>query len=165
MRLDQLDPVAKRILHVPAITAFDRLVLILDLEAGSAGFFDNVVKAVDDERRVCLARRNEILVNAEMNRQSAIPEPATAACGELRWLGNFGESQDIPIKSPRLALSPGRHRDQDVVDCANGHLPPCMCPAGTITRASWSVPVPGRPGVTDSSSYFPPTVKLGGHPP
>ena len=127
MRLDQLDPVAERILHVPALAAFDRLVFILDPVAGAPGFLDNVAQAVDDESRVRLACRDEILVDAEMNRKRAVPEPATAARGKLRRLGDFGEPQNILIKSPGLALAPGRHGDQDVVDGANGHWPTCMC--------------------------------------
>jgi hypothetical protein len=123
MRFDQLDPVAKRILHVPALAAFNRLVFILDLVAGASGFLDNVTQAIDDERGVRLASRDEILVDAEMNRQGAIPEPATAARDKLRRLGDFGETQNILIKGPGLAFTPGRHGDQDVVDCANGHLP------------------------------------------
>jgi len=127
MRLDQLDPVAERILHVPAVAAFNRLVFILDLVAGAPGFFDNVTQAIDDEGRVRLAGRDKILVDAEMNRQRAVPEPATAARGKLRRLGDFGEPQNVLIKSSGLALAPGRYGDQDVVDGANGNWPPCMC--------------------------------------
>src|SRR6186997_1267982 len=126
MRLDQLDPVAERILHVPALAAFDGLVFILDRIAAAPRLFDNVTQAVDNESRVRLARRDEILVDAEMNRERAVSEPATATRGKLRRLGDFGEAQNILIKSPGLALAPGRHGDQDVVDGANGHWPPCM---------------------------------------
>src|SRR6187551_623588 len=98
MRLDQLDPVAERILHVPALAAFDGLVFILD--------------------RIAATR------------------------GKLRRLGDFGEAQNILIKSPGLALAPGRHGDQDVVDGANGHLPPCMSlPALYPARKGCASPV------------------------
>src|SRR4029079_11330364 len=107
MRLDQLDPIAERILHMPALTAFDRLVFILDCVAGASGFFDNVTQAVDDEGRVRLACRDEILVDTQMNGQRAVPEPATAARGKLRRLGDLGQSENILIKRPRLALLPG----------------------------------------------------------
>src|SRR5262245_17853360 len=98
MRFDQLDPVAEWILHVPTLAALNRLVLIFDFVAGAPGFFDNVTQAIDDERRVRLASRDEILIDAEMNRQGAIFEPATAACDKLRRLGDFGQSQNILIK-------------------------------------------------------------------
>src|SRR5689334_14734436 len=127
MRLDQLDPVAERILHVPALATFDRLVFILDLVAGASGFFDNVTQSIDDERGVRLAGRDKILVDAEMNRQGAVPEPAPAACDQLWRFGDFGESQNILIKRPRLALPPSRHGNQNVVNRADGHLSPCMC--------------------------------------
>jgi hypothetical protein len=41
----------------------------------------------------CAFRAGQILVDAEMNRQRAVPEPATAARGKLRRLGDFGEPQ------------------------------------------------------------------------
>src|SRR5215813_12625940 len=109
MRLDQLDPVAERILHVPAVAAFNRLVFILDFVAGASGLFDNVTQAIDDERRVRLAGWDEIFVDAEMNRQGAVSEPATATRSELRRLGNFSEPQNILVKSPSLALTASGH--------------------------------------------------------
>jgi len=64
MRFDQFDPVAERILHMPALAAFDGLVFILDVVAGTPGFFENVSQVVDNESRVCLARRDKILVDS-----------------------------------------------------------------------------------------------------
>jgi hypothetical protein len=121
-----LDSIAERIVDLTSLASFDRLVC-RNFVAGLLCFRHHAGKVVDDESRMRLARRDEIPVDAEMNRQRAVPEPATAARGKLRRLGDFGEPQNVLIKSSGLALAPGRYGDQDVVDGANGHWPPCMC--------------------------------------
>ena len=64
---------------------------------------------VDDEGGMRLTRRNEILLDSQMNLQGSAFKPAAASCGELRRLNFFHESEDAMVERPRLVFSPGRH--------------------------------------------------------
>ena len=123
VRLDQFDPVAERIVDMAPVVAFDRLVF-RDPQSGLLCFRHHAGEIVDDESRMRLARRNEILLDAEVNLQRAAFKPAAAARGKLRRLHLFREPEDAVIKRPRLVLPPGRHRNQNVIDMANWHSTP-----------------------------------------
>ena len=71
-----------------------------------------------------LARRNEILLNAQMDLQGSAFKPAAAARGKLRRLHLFHEPEDALIERPRLVFPASWHCNQNVIDTANWHLTP-----------------------------------------
>ena len=85
VRLDQLNPVAERIVDVAPVATGQRLVFS-DPVSGMLELDHHVGETIDDERRMRLAGGNEILVDAEMDRHCAVREPATAAPGKLGGL-------------------------------------------------------------------------------
>src|SRR5262245_56542529 len=102
------------------VASFDWLVR-RDLVAGLFCLRHHAGKVVDNESRMRLARRNEILLDAQMDLQAAGFKPAAAARGQLRRLRLFNKSEDAMIECPRLIFPPGRHRNQNVIDTANWH--------------------------------------------
>jgi hypothetical protein len=107
---DQLDPIAKRVVHVAAVAA-DKRLIFCDRVSGLFQFRHHVVKTVNDERRVCFARWNEILLDTEMNLKRATFKPAATALNKLRWFGFFGQAEHAVVKCPRLVFAPSRHRN------------------------------------------------------
>jgi hypothetical protein len=120
VRLDQLDPVAERVVDMTSVASFDGLVC-RDLVAGLFCFRHHAGKVVDNESRMRLACWDEILLDAQMDLQASAFKPAAAARGQLRRLRFFNKPEDALIECPRLVFPPGRHRYQNVIDTANWH--------------------------------------------
>ena len=68
-----------------------------------------------------LSRRNEVLLDAEMDLQISTFELAATPRGELWRLHLFIEAED-PMEGSRLVFATGEHRNQNVNDTANWHL-------------------------------------------
>ncbi len=103
-----------------SVASFDGLVC-RDLVAGLFCFRHHAGKVVDNESRMRLACRGEILLDAQMDLQASAFKPAAAPRAQLRRLRLFNKSEDSLIERPRLVFPPGRHRNQDVIDAANWH--------------------------------------------
>ena len=67
------------------VVAFDRLIC-RDLSTGLFCFRHHARKVIDDEGRMRLARRDEILLHTQMDLQGAAFKPTAAARGKLRRL-------------------------------------------------------------------------------
>ena len=78
-----------------------------DPQSGLHGFSHHAGQIIDDEGRMRLARRNEILLDAKMDLQVAAFKPAAAARGKLRRLHLFHQPEDAMIERPRLVFPPG----------------------------------------------------------
>ena len=73
-------------------------------------------EALDQQRRVGLARRAEVLLHPEVDPGRAQLEPAPAPPGELRRLRHFREAERIGVELARRRLATGGHRQLDVID-------------------------------------------------
>ena len=78
MRLYQFDPIAEWVVDMAPVAAFDRLVC-RDSQTGLCGFRHHAGEIIDDEGGMRLARRDEILFDAEVNLQIATFKPAATA--------------------------------------------------------------------------------------
>jgi len=74
-----------------------------------------------DEGRVGLSRRCEILLDPEMNLQFAVFKPAATSRSEICGLHRLRDSENLLIEFPCIALSAGRHCEQDMIQSANAH--------------------------------------------
>src|SRR5205823_9156170 len=95
-RLQKLDPVAERIGHIRPLITGERLV---DGEETPELFaaLRQRGQVIDEERRMRLLCRAEVLLNAEVHVGGAGAEPQTAAAGEVGGLRDFFESEDADV--------------------------------------------------------------------
>ena len=70
---------------------------------------------------MCLARRAEVVLDAEVQLVLAGPEPAAAAGRERRRLRQLFEPEHAGVEGAGLVLAPGRDRDLDVIEPENRH--------------------------------------------
>ena len=70
---------------------------------------------------MCFARRNEFLLDSEMNLERATLEPASAALRQMGWLGLLSNSQQAGIKGARVIFPSRRHRQLHVIEGDNFH--------------------------------------------
>ena len=78
---DQLDPVAERVVAEALDATLDRIAGA-DLDPGRGEPIDQGVEVVDQQRRVGLTGRAEVLLDPEMDLHTGGDEPAPASCGE-----------------------------------------------------------------------------------
>ena len=123
VRLDQFYPVAERIVDMAPVEAFDRLIC-RNFVTGLHCFRHHARKVIDNESRVRLARRDEVLFDAQMDLQVSAFKPTAPARSKLRRLHLFREPEDAMVEGPRLVLPPGWHRHQNVIDTLNRHSIP-----------------------------------------
>ena len=71
-----------------------------DLVTGLHCLRDHHRQFIDDKGWVCLSRRNEILLDAEMDLQISTFEPTAIPRGELWRLHLFIEAEDAMIERP-----------------------------------------------------------------
>src|SRR5262245_30424652 len=105
------------------IVAFDRLVC-RNFITGTLCFRHHARKIIYDKSRMSLARRDEILLDTQMDLKGSTFKPATAARSKLRWFHFFREPEDAMVERPRLIFPPQRHRNQNVIDTTNRHSIP-----------------------------------------
>ena len=79
------------------------------------------IQVADPESRMCLARRPEICLHAEMELDILRLQPDPAPPGKLCRFGDFGETQNIDVERTRLGFLSLRHGNLDVVDGMDGH--------------------------------------------
>ncbi|GIJ24068.1 hypothetical protein Vlu01_46920 [Micromonospora lutea] len=65
---------------------------------------------------MCLARRTEVVLHAQVQFNSVPTEPATTAGREGRWLGQFGEVEEADMEGARQVLRAPGAGELDVVD-------------------------------------------------
>ncbi len=84
---------------------------------------------------MCLASRLKRPLDTEVQHRAAGPEPAAAATGQRRRLGEFGHAEQAAVELARLVLGAGRDGHLDVVD-AGDHL----CATTNVRRNGNTVP-------------------------
>lgn len=119
-RLHQLDPVAERIVDVDPVVSFEGLV-VTDRGAGGAQDLDQGGQVVDQERRVGLACRSEVGLDAQVDLEVPALEPAAPARREMGRLGGFVDTEEPRVEGPRLVLVSGWHRQLNMVDPGHPH--------------------------------------------
>lgn len=68
-----------------------------------------------------LGRGSEVLLHPEMNLHRIAFEPATAARGEFRRFGSFGNLQHVAIELSRASFPARRHRELHVIHPDDGY--------------------------------------------
>jgi hypothetical protein len=118
VRLHQLNPIAKRVIHIESFVTLQGLV------------FDNAVtgllqghckptKVIDDKGRVCLPGRSELRVDTQVDFQLALLEPASASCSQMRRLGNFSYAKETLVEGSRFILVTCGHGKLDMIKSPN----------------------------------------------
>ena len=79
-------------------------------------------EAVDEQRRVGLARRAEVVLHPEVHASGAELEPAAATAGEGRRLGDLDEAEHVGVERPGDRLTVARHGQLDVIDAPQARL-------------------------------------------
>src|SRR6185369_11161681 len=103
-RLQELDTIAEWITCKEALPTFERL-FVEGVIADALELRPKPAKVFDRKRHMRLARRPEIKIDADVQLPIAKLEPATAAAGHFMRLGDFGQSQQLTEKLPRLVLA------------------------------------------------------------
>lgn len=111
---EELEPVAEGIRRVEA-SAFRQLVVPRDL-ADPVCERGQLLGRGEPERRMGLARRSELVLDAEVELLRSEAEPDAAARRERLGLGDLLEPADLSEESPRLGFAPRRDRELDMVD-------------------------------------------------
>jgi len=75
VRFDQLDPISKRVVHVAAVAANKRLIFC-DRVSGLFQLRHHFAETINDESGMCFVRRNEVLLNPEVDLKRAAFKPA-----------------------------------------------------------------------------------------
>ncbi len=87
-----------------------------------------------------LAGRPEIGLDAEMDLQPRLLEPAAPSHGEVRRLGNLRNPQHALVEGGGARLLPRRHGQLHVVDRDDTHQPrsPRDCSVRCLTSTTWA---------------------------
>jgi hypothetical protein len=128
-RFDQLDAIAERVGCVDPVEPLERLVAD-DRVAGSGDRVAKRLHLVDDEGRVRLGRRPEVLLDAEMHLELTAFEPAAAANGEVWRLGHVRDAEDALVERDRLGFTAGGHGELHVVETTDRHVSIMPGPTG-----------------------------------
>jgi lipopolysaccharide/colanic/teichoic acid biosynthesis glycosyltransferase len=121
-RLSELEAVAEGIRDVEAPHVRDRLVVGCVDSPGSQARGE-LLEVRDDEARMRPARRDEGVVDPDVELLRAGAEPAAAAGGELRRLRKLLEAEQPAVERPGLRLAACRGGDLHVVDAGDRHPP------------------------------------------
>lgn len=116
----QLEAVAERVGDVRPLDAGDRLVRrhVNPLRPQALG---EIGEALDDEARVRLARRRELVLDPNVQLLRTGAEPAAAARCQRLGLRQLLEPEQLPVERARLRLAPRRRGDLHVVDADDRH--------------------------------------------
>ena len=92
-----------------------------------AGGFETeaeLVEAVDDQSRMGLASRPEVVLHPEVEAHRPVTEPATATRRQGLWLGDPSQTQETAVEPVGriLGLGAGRHRQLHVIDAHQVHV-------------------------------------------
>ena len=118
--LHQLNSIAEGVFSVHPVIAFKRLIGN-DSVAGGTETLHEVVKVIHDECRMCLSGGREIGLDAQVNLQIAMLEPATPPCCQVSRFYDFWNAEKLLIKCSRLFFAPSGHCKLNVIQAANVH--------------------------------------------
>src|SRR5690606_17995063 len=90
-RLQQLDPIPKRVRDIDAFVSFQRLIAD-DLNTCGFQMLRHTCEVLHKQSGVRFLRGPEICVHAEVQPQAAALKPNSAALGEIRRFWNFHEA-------------------------------------------------------------------------
>jgi hypothetical protein len=107
-RFHQFNPVSEWVIDEKSPVPFEGLIGQSRVSSLSEPF-RKTWQVIDDECRVCLPRRSEFLLDAQMHFQCAALEPATSAPCEVLRLAHLGNTQEARIERSRICLSSWRH--------------------------------------------------------
>ena len=91
------------------------------INARGSKFLKQSVQIADQKGWVGFARGPERFFHTEMELDILGLKPDPTALGELRGLGNFGETQNTVIERARLIFLSLRHGNLDVINGKDGH--------------------------------------------
>src|SRR5690554_1907769 len=118
--LDELDAVAEGVVNEAAPHA--RVAVVpLDRRAVGADARRELIEAAYPQCRMCLRRRTEVGVRAQVQLDVAGPEPGAAVRGQGGRLLHLAEAEDAGVELTSAVLAAWRHGEQDVVDGSGSH--------------------------------------------
>src|SRR4051812_49423764 len=94
---EQLDAIAERIVNVRAVVAFEQVVGFCRV-SGCFETFHERRQVIDQQSRMRLLRRTEIILDAEVQFERADLEPEAAAFIESGWFRDFDQAEKLAVK-------------------------------------------------------------------
>ena len=137
-RFQQFDPVAERVVDVHPLVTLQRLI-VSQKGTARAKSIDQRSEIIHQQRRVRLVRWPEVRVDAQMDLESSVLEPAATTQGEVWWLGDVLDPEKPLVEGHRLVLATCRHRQLHVVDRDDLHV--ASVTVGGVGRAGPSAVV------------------------
>src|SRR5437763_2410373 len=114
-RLDQLQAVSEGVVRVAALVAFERLV-VDDLGARRLERPAPAAQVAHEERRMRLARRPEILFDADVDLEAFAAEPTPPELRQVLRLRHLRPPEQAGVERPDGILLPRRHRNLHVMN-------------------------------------------------
>ena len=118
MRLHQLNPIPKRVIHIEPVVTLQGLVFD-NAVAGLLQGHCKPTKVIDDKGRVCLPGRPELRVDTQVDFQLALLEPASASRSQMGRLGDFSYAKQTLVERSRLILATRGHGKLDMIKSLN----------------------------------------------
>lgn len=93
-----------------------------DAVAASLQMRGKRAKIIHDKGWMGFPGRGEIRLNARMDFQAPLFEPASALRGKVGRSGHFAGPEHAPVKCPCVILAAGGHRELNVIDATDLHV-------------------------------------------
>lgn len=140
MGLDEFDSISEWIVDENALTSLQRFILPHAVSV-IVQPFDERWQIFHDQRRVCLARRPEILLDAKMNLQTAVFKPTSTSPCKVRRFVDLGNSEDLAVELACSAFATGRQRQLYVVNSGDAHGTKSLTVRQLVRTASVQTPI------------------------
>ncbi len=115
MRLQQLDAVPERVVHVAPVVSGERLVFHGGMTC-AIQTTPHCVEIMDEQRRMCLSSRPEAVLHTQMDADRPGFEPRPAPSLEMLRLLDPGHPEQSLVEAGCGVFATGRHGELDVVD-------------------------------------------------
>ena len=115
LRVNQFDPVPKRIENVAATSA-GNVAIFPEIYSGCLQGCRKPLVVCTTQRRMRFLRGTEVRFNPKMNLHGPAGEPASPALRQLRGLRNFLHPEQIAIKRARVIFPARGHGKLHVID-------------------------------------------------
>jgi hypothetical protein len=112
--LEQLDAIPERVGDVSAVISRQRFIRVHRIPRTSASL-EKSLQIDDEQRRVCLLRGLEIILDAQVNMSITRAEPRAATACEVPGFRFFSHAEYIAIEPTRVILAPTGHCELNVV--------------------------------------------------
>ena len=94
----------------------EKIVIEVDIETSSAQTRGPRIKILDEQSRMRLASRAEVLFHPQVQLDAEAAEPAATTSGQHRRLGDLDEAEYADVESPQRVFAADRASQLHMVD-------------------------------------------------